>query len=38
MTAPIHAELERKELLPAEHIVDTGSVDGIRSWWKANET
>jgi transposase len=27
MTASIHAELERKELLPAEHIVDTGYVD-----------
>lgn len=27
MTATIHAELERKELLPAEHIVDTGYVD-----------
>ncbi len=23
----IHAELDRKELLPAEHIVDTGYVD-----------
>ncbi len=27
MTAPIHAELERKALLPTEHIVDTGYVD-----------
>jgi transposase len=27
MTAAIHAELERKALLPAEHIVDTGYVD-----------
>lgn len=27
MTATIHAELDRKELLPGEHIVDTGSVD-----------
>jgi transposase len=27
MTAPIHAELERKHLLPTEHIVDTGYVD-----------
>jgi transposase len=27
MTATIHVELERKELLPAEHIVDTGYVD-----------
>ncbi|MBO0778958.1 MAG: transposase, partial [Ktedonobacteraceae bacterium] len=27
MTAPIHAELDRKALLPAEHIVDTGYVD-----------
>jgi transposase len=27
MTATIHAGLERKELLPAEHIVDTGYVD-----------
>ena len=27
MTARVHAELERKELLPAEHIVDTGYVD-----------
>ncbi len=27
MTATIHAGLERKELLPAKHIVDTGSVD-----------
>lgn len=27
MTATIHAELERKELLPGEHIVDTGYVD-----------
>jgi transposase len=27
MTATIHAELERKELLPAEYIVDTGYVD-----------
>lgn len=27
MTAPIHAELERKALLPARHIVDTGYVD-----------
>jgi transposase len=27
MTATIHAELNRKELLPAEHIVDTGYVD-----------
>ena len=27
MTATIHAELERKELLPAQHIVDTGYVD-----------
>jgi len=27
MTATIHAELDRKELLPAEHIVDTGYVD-----------
>jgi transposase len=27
MTAPIHAELDRKDLLPAEHIVDTGYVD-----------
>lgn len=27
MTAPIHAELARKALLPAEHIVDTGYVD-----------
>jgi len=27
MTATIHAELERKDLLPAEHIVDTGYVD-----------
>jgi transposase len=27
MTAAIHAELDRKELLPAEHIVDSGYVD-----------
>jgi transposase len=27
MTATIHAELERKELLPAQHLVDTGYVD-----------
>lgn len=27
MTATIHAELNRKELLPDEHIVDTGYVD-----------
>ena len=27
MTAAIHAELERKALLPTEHIVDTGYVD-----------
>src|SRR5260370_10021106 len=27
MTATIHAELERKHLVPAEHIVDTGYVD-----------
>jgi transposase len=27
MTAPIHAELDRKHLLPTEHIVDTGYVD-----------
>lgn len=27
MTATIHAELDRKALLPAEHIVDTGYVD-----------
>ena len=27
MTATIHAELDRKDLLPAEHIVDTGYVD-----------
>ncbi len=27
MTATIHAELDRKELLPGEHIVDTGYVD-----------
>jgi transposase len=27
MTAAIHAGLERKDLLPAEHIVDTGYVD-----------
>jgi transposase len=27
MTAPIHAELARKELLPDEHIVDTGYID-----------
>ncbi|HET8842782.1 MAG TPA: hypothetical protein VFN35_15065 [Ktedonobacteraceae bacterium] len=27
MTAAIHAELERKDLLPAEHIVDTGYGD-----------
>jgi transposase len=27
MTTTIHAELERKELLPTEHIVDTGYVD-----------
>ncbi len=27
MTATIHAGLERKELLPAQHIVDTGYVD-----------
>lgn len=27
MTASIHAQLERKALLPAEHIVDTGYVD-----------
>src|SRR5260221_4340131 len=27
MTATIHAELERKALLPAEHIVDTGYID-----------
>lgn len=27
MTAPIHAALDRKELLPREHIVDTGYVD-----------
>lgn len=27
MAATIHAELERKELLPSEHIVDTGYVD-----------
>ncbi len=27
MTSAIHAELERKALLPAEHIVDTGYVD-----------
>ena|GEM_PF-3134273 len=27
MTATIHAELNRKELLPAQHIVDTGYVD-----------
>jgi transposase len=27
MTATIHTELERKELLPGEHIVDTGYVD-----------
>src|SRR5260221_14096699 len=27
MTVSIHAELERKELLPVEHIVDTGYVD-----------
>ena len=26
MTATIHAELERKELLPAQHLVDTGYV------------
>lgn len=38
MTASIHAELDRKELLPAEHIVDTGYVDGIRSWWRASRT
>ncbi|GHO72394.1 hypothetical protein KSD_01650 [Ktedonobacter sp. SOSP1-85] len=27
MTATIHAELDRKHLLPREHIVDTGDVD-----------
>lgn len=27
MTATIHAELDRKKLLPTEHIVDTGYVD-----------
>jgi transposase len=27
MTATIHAELDRKDLLPAEHLVDTGYVD-----------
>ena len=27
MTATIHAELDRKALLPAEHLVDTGYVD-----------
>jgi transposase len=27
MTATIHAGLDRKELLPAEHVVDTGYVD-----------
>ena len=27
MTATIHAELDRKKLLPAQHIVDTGYVD-----------
>lgn len=27
MTATIHAELDRKQLLPSEHIVDTGYVD-----------
>ncbi|GHO51269.1 hypothetical protein KSX_94320 [Ktedonospora formicarum] len=27
MTATIHAKLDRKALLPAEHIVDTGYVD-----------
>jgi transposase len=27
MTATIHAQLDRKELLPAEHLVDTGYVD-----------
>src|SRR5260370_11362280 len=27
MTATIHAELNRKELLPSEHFVDTGYVD-----------
>ncbi|WP_201385608.1 hypothetical protein [Ktedonobacter sp. SOSP1-85] len=27
MTATIHAELDRKHLLPTEHIVDTGYVD-----------
>jgi transposase len=27
MTAPIHAELDRKDLFPDEHIVDAGSVD-----------
>jgi transposase len=27
MTATIHAELERKELLPTQHLVDTGYVD-----------
>ena len=27
MTAAIHAELERKDLEPSEHIVDTGQVD-----------
>ena len=27
MTATIHAQLDRKDLLPAQHIVDTGYVD-----------
>ena len=27
MTATIHAELDRKQLLPSEHLVDTGYVD-----------
>jgi hypothetical protein len=27
MTATIHAGLDRKALLPAEHVVDTGYVD-----------
>ena len=28
MTEPIHQALERKQLLPAEHFMDTGYVDG----------
>lgn len=29
MTAPIHHVLQAKDLLPAEHLVDTGSVESL---------